>query len=299
MVASLGNAELSLLESEVRTQRPESTAFDPVDERVRKLEQELESARRTIIRLAPIEYQDTLRSFYECKSTRDFWRWEDLAAEKIANQVPEEVMAESFGTRRADCPLCGRSTMGPYAEGFVVPGGLIRHLTGFGNTRQCPVMEAASQLGRNYVEREYGSAERAAQEAEDIEKARVIAARRTTETQYRIHPFSPPELVDEGYRSWFGTCRAAEKLAWAEARVIALGFSRHLEGNVLSLTLERDDHIIFADIRDEKKVTFHIFKSPPKKSKRLKSGSFDLLDSVKHDLQTKFDERLATALLLF
>ncbi|MBY0559328.1 hypothetical protein [Hyphomicrobium sp.] len=189
--------------------------------------------------------------------------------------------------------------MGPYAEGFAIPRGLIHHLTGFGNAHHCDVSEAAFRLGRKYVEREFGEAERTAQQAEDADKARVLAARRTTETLYKVHPFSPPELVDEGSRSWFGTCRAAEKISWAEARVISLGFSRHLDGNVLSLTLEREDHIIFADIRDEKKITFNIFKSPPKKSKRLKKGSFDFLDSIKHDLQSKFEERLSTALLLF
>lgn len=210
----------------MRMRHPTSMAFDPVEERVRKLEQELESARRTIIRLAPIEYQDILKSFYECKSTHEFWRWEELVAEKIAHRVPEAAMTESFGTRRADCPLCGRSTMGPNAEGFVIPGGLIRHLTGFGNTRRCAVTEAASQLGIDYVERQFGEAERIAKEAEEADKARVIAARRKTETLYKVHPFGPPELIDEGSLSWFGTCRTAERLSWAEARVIALGFNR-------------------------------------------------------------------------
>ena len=269
----------------MRPQRHSSSTFDPLQDKLRKLERELNSARETIIRLVPIEYQDTLQSFYECKSTSEFWRWEQLAAEKIANRVPESAMSESFGTRRADCPLCGRSTMGPYAEGFVIPGGLIRHLTGFGNTQKCAVTEAAFELGRTYVEREFGEAERIAEEAAEAEKARVLAARRITETLYRVHPFGAPELVDEGCSSWFGETRAADKVGWAEARVLSLGFTRHQEGNVLTLTLEREDYIIFADIRSAKKITFNIFKNPPKKSKRLKKGGFEFPDSIKHDLQ--------------
>ncbi|MGO4683362.1 hypothetical protein [Hyphomicrobium sp. 2TAF46] len=158
---------------------------------------------------------------------------------------------------------------------------------------------AALELGRTYVERNYGEAEAAAEEAEKAEKARLTATRRSTETLYKVHPFEPSELIDEGYHAWFGKCRAIDLLSWAEARVLALGFNRHQEENVLTLTLVRDEHIVFADIRSAKKIRFNIFKNPPNKSKRLKKSHFDFPDNFAHDLKAKFEERLATALLLF
>lgn len=45
---------------------------------------------------------------------------------------------------RANCPLCDRSTLGPYhTGGFTIPTGLERHLTGSSGARQCMVVRAA------------------------------------------------------------------------------------------------------------------------------------------------------------
>jgi hypothetical protein len=52
--------------------RIDITATGP-DERVRRLEEELFFARRTIIELMPDDMQRLLKSYYGCKSREDRW----------------------------------------------------------------------------------------------------------------------------------------------------------------------------------------------------------------------------------
>ena len=179
---------------------------------------------------------------------------------------------------------------------FAIPGGLIHHLTGFGNAHHCPVTQAAFALGRSYVEREFGVAERAAKVAEDEEKARVIEARRQSETLYKVHPLDPPLLIDEGFRFWFRKPRTSEGLTWAEQRAIALGFTRHIDGRVQTLTRESNDHVVYADIRSEKKITFNVFGLPIPKGKKVCQRNFDFPDYFKHDIEEKFEVRLKDVL---
>jgi hypothetical protein len=182
---------------------------------------------------------------------------------------------------------------------FYTSLGLIPHLTRFGNVHQCKITEAAFELGRNYVERRYGEAERAAKAAADEEKERLTASRRVTDTLYKVHPTEPPELIDEGYRSWFGKNRDTEGLAWAESRVKSLGFQKHVEGNVQSLEQQRADYVIYADIRSQKKITFNVFRLPITKGKKVWESNFDFPDYFKHDIEDKYEARLKEALERF
>jgi hypothetical protein len=66
----------------------------------------------------------------------------------ILDIVQDRQHAKDFQFReRLLCPIClDRPDM--YAEGFLWPEGLRRHLDGWGNQRQCPVMAAAARLRR-------------------------------------------------------------------------------------------------------------------------------------------------------
>jgi hypothetical protein len=148
----------------------------------------------------------------------------------------------------------------------------------------------------SYVERNYGEAERAAEAAAKAEKARQTEARRKTDPLYKIHPIEPPELIDEGYSSWLEEMRDADGLAWAESRAKSLGFIRYTAGNVQSLELQKEDFVVYADIRRIKKISFKVFKLPIKKARQISAASFDFSDSFKHAIEDKFEARLREAL---
>lgn len=279
-----------------RRRLPAYSGPHPLENEVREIQSELWNARRTIIELVPEQFSALLRSYSECQSTGDFYRWRDRIVETIAKLVPEESITEFAGTRRANCPLCCQQTLGPCETGFVIPGGLVMHLTGYKNAHHCKVTKAAFDLGREYVERKYGEAERAAQKAANEENMRLTEARRNTEPLFKIHPTEPPELIDEGYRSWFWKNRDVESRAWAEARAISLGFAKHVNNNVQSLEKQQGDYVMYADIRFSKKIIFNVFRLPIAKGKKIKQARFDFPDHLKHDLEAKFETQLKEAL---
>jgi hypothetical protein len=199
---------------------------------LRQLKDELYAARSAVINLMPDKVSEVLGSYYRCKSTREYYAWCDETADQIITLVPPDTIKQSYHGRRASCPLCGSVGHGPYADGFTVPEGMRRHLTGYGNTHHCPVTKAAFELGRDYVKTHFGEAEAKAAAEAKAEKIRIQAQRRLTEVLYRIHPTDAPKLNDEGsYRDLQGV-RNVERLTWAERRANSLGLRSQMDGNV-------------------------------------------------------------------
>ncbi|MGO4686200.1 hypothetical protein [Hyphomicrobium sp. 2TAF46] len=272
----------------------------PLEAEVRKLKSQLWRARTVIISLMPEQYAKPLRSYHECTSTKEFWRWRESVAELIVTLVPADAIKEDWGgSPRANCPLCGSETSGPYPGGFAIPRGLIQHLTGHGNASHCSVTEAAFDLARESLESRFGEAERIAEKAAKEEDARQREERQKIETLYKLHPVEPPQLIDDGYHSWFGELRKVESLEWAEARAKTLGFQKHLDTNVMSLEKQEANYVIYADIRSEKRITFNIYRLPITKGKKVWKAHFDLPDYFRNDIAGKFDERLKEALQRF
>src|SRR5262245_59034258 len=191
---------------------------------LRDLKDELYAARRAVINLMPEKVAQVLGSYHKCKSTREYYAWCEEAAGQIITLVPPDTIKQSYDGRRASCPLCGSVGHGPFADGFTVPEGMRRHLTGYGNTHHCPVTEAAFELGGDYVKRRFGEAEAKAEAEAEAERTRIQAQRRLTEVLYRIHPTDVPQLSDGDY-SYLGLheARNEERLLWAERRANSLG----------------------------------------------------------------------------
>src|SRR5262249_23951327 len=162
------------------------------------------------------------------------------------------------------CPLCGSVGHGPYADGFTIPEGMRRHLTGYGNTHQCPVTKAAFELGRDYVKSSFGEAEAKAKAEAEAEATRIQAERRLTEVLYRIHPTDAPKLSDENLYSYLGlhVVRNVERLTWAERRANSLGFRSQMDGNVKTISVDTPEYVVFADVRFEKRIDFAVFRKP-------------------------------------
>lgn len=280
----------------MRRSRPQLGYINPLEARLEAVEEDLISARHTIIQLVPGQYSSILNSYRDCNSTRDVHTWKHDIVARIVAHASSEIDGHSYYERRTNCPLCRSAGNGPYQNGFTVPVGLERHLTGFGNTHHCPVTEAAFALGRNYAKECFGEGERKAEEEERAERERQLELRRATETLYRTHPYEPPALIDEGYRfSIFGDARTGDAIKWAEERIVALGFSCHTEGNVKSFVLERPEYVVYADLGPAKKITFNVFGKPLARAKKLKRSTCDIPDNYKNDLASKFEYRLKAA----
>jgi hypothetical protein len=263
-----------------------------VEDHIRHLQNELDAARRAIIEVMPYEVSERLGTYYRCKTRDDAYDWEREVVEFIidkAEPLPERL---SFcGGDRAYCPLCHRGSQGPYDEGFALPEGLRRHLTGYGNTHQCGVMEAAFRLAYEYWNSTVEVAEQQKRESANAAKA----LRRKTEILFKRGPNEEPALMDE--RCWLGDQpRNQEELRWAEDRLSQLGFNVVLDDRVKSYVKEYGEYSVYADPREKKKISFYVYPKKVPKRRRYPAhlGSFHMMDSWKHDLPRKFEERCRT-----
>jgi hypothetical protein len=263
------------------------------DQRISQLEADLHHARRNVIGLMPDDIQRLLESYYSC-TTRDERRaWDYRVVEQVIASAEIFVDNDYFG-QRARCPLCRDSSTSPYSEGFSVPEGLKRHLIGWGNVRQCSVMDAACALAQDYWHRAYDASDR----AEDNAKQAELEARRKSETLFQVAPDQRAKLVDEG--AWFGhATRTDQELAWAEQRLGDLAFEIRSEDRIRSYVRKEAEFVVYADPRFSNRIDFTVhaaMQTPPTRAKsrqRARIGQFYLMDSWKRDLSAKFEARLA------
>lgn len=261
-------------------------APDPRDQEVRRLKDELDDARRTILSLMPDAIHRELNSFYQCESRAASHRWLEDVADRLIARV-EATQRSAYDQPRADCPLCDSSPNSPYdLGGFTVPEGLRRHLVGWGNVSQCGVTEAAWRLAREH----WNSKWRQAEIEEEAKSREQVAERRRTEVLFRTRPDRAPELRDQAYEP-----RAAGDWPAVEERLRALGFVESLEGSVKAYTREHDDCLVYADPRSKGRIDFVVCPKPVPKRYGRKGHylrQFSLLDSWKNDLEGKYQLRL-------
>lgn len=273
-----------------RFDNPPPSAFG---DQIQKLQEELRKARYATIRLMPDDIEHLLMSYRQVDSREHSRRWEHETIDKLLNKA--KPINRAFD-RRAYCPLCGKSSSAPSADGFTFPEGLKRHLSGFGNTGQCDVTEAAFALARDRWHKLFDEVDQQERNASQIERAR----RKTTETLYLTAPDLEPELLDSEF-AFLRQSRNQDGMAWAESRLRELGFQISQENNIKSYTMERDDRVVYADPRGIGRIEFSVFKKPlptPRRSRRPRVRSFPrfhLLDSWKYDIRNKFEKRLAEA----
>jgi hypothetical protein len=122
---------------------------------VKRLEETIYSLRCNLIHTAPYEFYEIIRHANVLRD--DLWRWEREAVAAIIEKAPVIPAATVYHKDRAACPLC-RDLPG-MEDGFAMPVGLERHLTGYGNMQQCPVMRAAMDLHKRRDQSSRNSAE--------------------------------------------------------------------------------------------------------------------------------------------
>jgi hypothetical protein len=264
-------------------------------ERIKKLESELYMTRLKLLSIVPEKFHEIFRSYCSCETRESTYHWYDDAAERIIDlSVPLSPEHGSYWRPRAYCPLCGDGSQSPYDEGFALPEGLRRHLTGWGNSRQCVVTEAAFEIARTHFHEKFSAAEQAERTQHHIKHAERLQ----TESLLRIGPTQEPELMNEG--SFLMPPRDLSEMAAAEARLLQLGFVKSEDGRVVQYYLDTDSHGVYADPRRKTEIQFNVYKKPfPKKIRRdriNRAKYFTLKDSWKNDLKGKFEARLSKAL---
>jgi len=120
-----------------------------------------------------------------------------------------------------------------------------------------------------------------------------IERRRRTERVFDVGPRKPAMLLDE--ETWGHVARDEAALAHADARLAEFGFERTEKGNVVSYRLSRDGFEVWADPRQATRLNFTV--CPPAHGRgRQPEASFFILDSWKHGVAAKFEQRLTAAI---
>jgi hypothetical protein len=255
------------------------------EELISSLQDQLYRARRSIISLVTEEAQKILGGYVDCESQSDAHRWRNIAAREIikhAEPIPSELLHSS---NRAYCPLCKDGALVLYESGFKLPEGLRRHLIGWGDeNNQCIVFGAAMNLARDH----WGDRFR---ENQAEEAASIARERRRSEILYKIVANKSPVLIDEGIP--FDNVRSVENMAWAEDRLLALGFKIDLDRNVKSYTSESDTLLVYADPRRKYQIEFSIYL---KQFAQVRDESpidyFSLSDYWKNSIEQKYQTSL-------
>lgn len=138
--------------------------YKPVSESeatISRLSNDLFLAREAIIALMSEEARAILNSHYRCGSEEESREWGRAAAEKImdlCHPISQQMyQGHPIGSPRAKCPLCqqGANSFYEHEQGFAIPEGLLRHLLGTHNSRQCDVFGAAHSIAREGHWRKY------------------------------------------------------------------------------------------------------------------------------------------------
>jgi hypothetical protein len=158
----------------------------------------LEAARAAVLASRPWAVQEL---FLETlvgsgfKSIEELRRWEGETVQRLLALATPVFEHPSFGTE-AICPACGGSPTSPYRDGFKLPEGLRRHLTGSYGHR-CTVMRFVTAFAREQLERNHPDAARLpTPTAEELDALLAKVARKGRPTEDRVAIGSPDAAED-------------------------------------------------------------------------------------------------------
>jgi hypothetical protein len=251
--------------------RHSTPAVGMFEQKIERLKEELYALRSFVIQTLPPEPLATLLQHYVSGNTPS------VLDQIVATAVP---LQQPFGSDQAVCPLCKARSSAPYSEGFTVPEGLERHLSGSYNAVQCEVMKAAFELRRHRAEhlRKSDEIKRRYSEQKAAERAQRPGP------LFKTGPECTGELKDEALGKDHGL-RAEGKMQSVQATLESMGFEAKSEGRLRSYVRAWNDLVVFADPRVDDRIRFNVFKGVDLVT------SFELLDTSK-DPRKKLEARL-------
>ncbi len=260
------------------------------EQTIKRLQDELLTARYVILSLMPESLRNLLTSYYNCKSREDTYQWDNMVAEKLLEYVEIIPYHPENGRERAYCPLCGEGSDDPYEKGYALPEGLRRHVAGEGNTKKCPVVEQIRHLAMAYWDSKFAEKERLERE----ESGKVLESRRANETLYIVSPHAKAKLIDE--IGWSGDShRDSAQLEWAESRLHELGVRKIVADRVVSYLYEDGELCIFANPIRQKSIEFYAYKMSTRGRAGHSHHRYVLPDRYVKGLRDKFEKYILDA----
>jgi hypothetical protein len=238
----------------------------------------------------PFELQSLLYSYQKCTSRQETYGWTNRIATELLAYVKIIPFDERWGRERAYCPLCGSGSQGPYDEGYALPEGLRRHITGHGNTHECAVIEQIRHLAMDYWDDQFAEQER----IERQEALAVLKSRRESETLYAIKPNREPQLIDE-IITVPERIRSEEDLMWAESRLLELGIEKTIHERIVSYIFTDRNLCIYANPLEQKEIRFYAYKDSVKHRSNARFHYFSLSDTIKKNIKEHFENNLSKA----
>jgi hypothetical protein len=250
-------------------------------------------AYRHIIELAPERFHGVLESYYSCSTRQSAVAWKSAVVDKVIEEADVLEETNALGQRRAICPLCRGEAQSFYGErGYAFPEGLRRHLVAYGRTFPCFVIQAATELARDYWEREFSEA---GPKLRAPGNKLPEEDRRKTDLVFILGPHDSPVLIDE--RLFGASPRPIDgtdfSVKWAEQRLFALGFQFDVKDRNRAYTkavkVPQGEFVIYADPRQIGEITFRVFEADV--ARGMKEGlllkTFKIRDMWKNSLPDK------------
>lgn len=116
-----------------------------LERRLDRVETKLYYTRQFVLSLLPKELQTLLKDY---SLGVDYSSWHRVIVEKVLGMATATIDGHGYFPDRGVCPLCQGGSINH--EGFTIPNGLLRHLTGSHKAQVCEVLEAANEVARFY-----------------------------------------------------------------------------------------------------------------------------------------------------
>jgi len=231
--------------------------------------------------------EDGKKYFKKCNTNAEVFKWENDLFKDIC-AISNVFQTAYYNGDRAYCPLCDRGSTVHYTQGFALPNGLEKHLSGSGAS-ECRVFKVLKDITWEYF--------KSIEDKESNSKKEIYAERMATEILLKISLYLEPDLLNNEPTLSFKSNRSEKELKLTEKRLKQLGFKKTTNNRVRSYIFKNDEYFVYADPRELGKVVFYSYKKPlPKKfaykTRSSYEHSFYMLDNWKHDLEEKFMRNL-------
>jgi len=160
---------------------------DPRDERIKALENELDSAHQAIIDFSALKLDFDHWCWISAKSIAEFNEQRQALIDFVTDQAEGQANDRGWFGKRSPCPLCGGRPQ--QADGWLLPEGLRMHFEG-DRTHQCSVFNAVKASNKRHLRKLY--------EEHEAAHARRLTVEPAIERDYER---SNPELVETLTRS--------------------------------------------------------------------------------------------------
>ena len=116
-----------------------------LENRLGETELKLYYTRELVLRLLPKELRTLLKDY---SLGEDWYSWDMRVIERVVSLATVSDDGMGYSSDRGHCPLCKHGV--DYPQGFTLPTGLTRHLSGSHGAKICEVMEAATRVAKDH-----------------------------------------------------------------------------------------------------------------------------------------------------